>query len=143
MTSAPGPGTCRRACWSPPPSPPCSLLRRPRVYNKYSKITNIFDILFTEVGEAAPHQPAREGHKLGAGLQILTVLTGFGQETETIVLEHVHTLVIRPQIVYLLPETQTRYLSMFCVCVYADLNTATQKSLQMNFSRSNSSLNLG
>ena len=40
-----------------------------------------------EVGQGAPHQPAREGHELGAGLQILSVLAGLGQELEAVVLK--------------------------------------------------------
>ena len=56
-----------------------------------------------EVGQGAPHQPTREGHELGAGLQILPVLAGLGQELEAVVLEDVHSLVIGPQIVNLFP----------------------------------------
>ena len=56
-----------------------------------------------EVGQGAPHQPAREGHKLGAGLEILTVLAGLGKEPEAVVLEDVNSLVIGPQVVNLFP----------------------------------------
>ena len=59
-----------------------------------------------KVGQGATHQSAREGHELGAGLQVLSVLTRFGQELEAVVLEDVYSLVICSQIINLLPETK-------------------------------------
>ena len=56
-----------------------------------------------EVGQGAPHQPTGERHKLGAGLQVLTVLAGLRQELEAVVLEDVHSLVIGSQVVNLFP----------------------------------------
>ena len=57
-----------------------------------------------QVGQGAPHQAAGEGHELGAGLQVLSVLAGLGQELEAVVLQHVDPLVVGPQVIYLLPD---------------------------------------
>ena len=57
-----------------------------------------------EVGQGATHQSAREGHELGAGLQVLPVLACLGEELEAVVLQDVDPLVVGPQVVYLLPE---------------------------------------
>ena len=72
-----------------------------------------------EVGQGAPHQPTRERHKLGACLQILTVLAGLGQEPEAVVLKYVNSLVIGPQIVNLFPIKHMRVnLHNFMLGVY-------------------------
>ena len=52
-----------------------------------------------EVGQRSSDQATGEGHKLGTGLQILSVLARLGQELETVVLEDVHSLVVGPQVV--------------------------------------------
>jgi len=57
-----------------------------------------------EVGQRSSDQATGEGHKLGTGLKILSVLARLGQELETVVLEDVHSLVVGPQVVDLFPE---------------------------------------
>ena len=59
--------------------------------------------VYPEVGQRSSDQATGEGHKLGTGLQMLSVLARLGQELETVVLEDVHTLVVGSQVVDLLP----------------------------------------
>lgn len=56
----------------------------------------------TKVCQRPSHQTTGEGYKLGTGLKVLPVLAGFGEELEAVVLQHVHTLVVCPQVVDLL-----------------------------------------
>lgn len=55
-----------------------------------------------QIGQAAPHQPARKRDKLGRVLQVLRAGRQPRQKAERIVLQHVHALVVGPQVVDLL-----------------------------------------
>lgn len=67
-----------------------------------------------QVGQGAPHQAAGEGHELGAGLQVLSVLAGLGEELEAVVLQHVDTLVVGPQVIDLLPNNKLVITKIYC-----------------------------
>ena len=66
-------------------------------------------LVHTQIGQGASHQPTGEGNELWAGLQILPVLASFGQELKTVILKHVHALVVCSQVVDLFSVKQDTY----------------------------------
>ena len=99
------------------------------------------DGVHAEVGEGTANQAAGESHELGTGLEVLSVLASFSKKLKAIVLQNVYALVVGSQVVDLLSGKADRISKLNDWPT--DLNIATQKSLQMNLSKSSSSLNFG